>query len=93
MAFYRDAFGLEPKFVDGTHWATLRNDGTPMSLGAEDQSPAGGAPELMFKTDDIERALEILAPYGAREIVEGPHERTIRVTDPSGTAVVVYTRT
>jgi predicted enzyme related to lactoylglutathione lyase len=92
LSFYATYFGLQPRFVDGERWATLANEGSALSLGAGDQAPASGHPQLMFKTDDIERARRVLGDRAESGIIEGPHERLLRVTDPGGASIVIYVR-
>lgn len=90
VAFWRQALGVEPTFVDGERWAQFDAAGGRIALAGADRF--ADVPSLMLKTSDLEATREALARAGATvsEVAEGAHERRVEATVPGGWTVAVY---
>ena len=93
VRFYRDAFGLPAKFVDGDRYAALDAGGTTLALVGPAEDVTGGVPAASFKVADVAAALAALVAGGGsvvRQPERGPHEVRAVARDPWGNTVVVY---
>jgi len=92
VAFYQHELGLTLKFRDGDRWAAFDVGGATLALAAS--SEAGGAPPgsgavVSLRVADAERWAET-AGMETGPVETGPHERRVRITDPDGNRLVVY---
>lgn len=80
----------DPTFTDEDRWAQFDVGSTRLSLGAGVEDP--GATTVMIKVDELEDAVAELNAAGihAGAIEEGSHERRVRVSGPTGEAVLLY---
>lgn len=90
IAFYRDLLGLSVRFHDGAEFASLNGGEIDVSLGAGNQLPPSGRPELMFRVKDLDATADALRFRPDAKILEGKHERFVRVIDPSRNVVILY---
>jgi lactoylglutathione lyase len=99
VAFYRDLLGFRPAYQfppDGEpQFVTLRLATGELALAAGDAGPAA-AYTLCVYADDCDAAVEKLRAAGTT-IVEEPAdmpwgERTARVTDPAGNAILIVAK-
>jgi len=92
VAFYADALGLAPKFVDGDRYAALDAGGATLALAAPEEDVTGRAAAAL-KVADVDAALQRAVEAGATVVAgpdDGPHERRVVVDDPWGNRVVLY---
>src|SRR5262245_35658641 len=92
VAFYRDAFGLVPRFVS-PHWSELAWKDAVVALhGGGDGSP--NRTGLSFQVEDADAACQAVAALGGR-VVKGPESRPgepIRLAhavDPEGNEFMI----
>ena len=95
VAFYGDTLGLPLKFRDGDRWATFDVAGATLALATSEEAggaqPGSGAVVSLRVADAQSWARDA----AARGVELGPvetrsHERRIRLTDPDGNRLVVY---
>ncbi|MBS1885881.1 MAG: bleomycin resistance protein [Actinobacteria bacterium] len=90
VAFWTDALGVPPTFVDGDRWAEFRLGDTKLALAGTDR--AADEAGVMLKVDDLDTAADALAAreesLGPR--AEGAHEVRAVATAPGGHPVVFY---
>jgi len=93
VRFYRTAFGLSAKFVDGDRYAALDAGGTTLALAGPAEDVTEGVPAASFKVADVAATLAALVAGGGsvvRQPEQGPHEVRAVARDPWGNTVVVY---
>lgn len=87
--FFAKAFGWS--FIDyGPDYRDIQNAGTG---GGVERAEAARAPLIVLKADDLEAAFAQVKAAGAtitREIFEFPGGRRFEFTEPSGTAMAVW---
>jgi predicted enzyme related to lactoylglutathione lyase len=91
VEFYRVAFGLPVRFVDGDRFAALEAGGAVLALVANHEDIAERS-AAAFKVSDLEAFVSSL-PKDATIIrgpLSGPHERRLVIADPWGNRIVVY---
>lgn len=90
QAFFAEAFGWS--FIDyGPDYRDIQNAGTG---GGVERADAPRAPLVVLKSDDLEAAYAQVKAAGAvitQEIFEFPGGRRFEFTEPSGTAMAVWT--
>lgn len=95
VAFYGDRLGLPLKFRDGDRWATFDVGGATLALASPEEAggaaPGSGA-VVSLRVADAEAWTRAASERGveAGPIETGPHERRVRLTDPDGNRIVVY---
>lgn len=98
VAFYRDVFGLQPKFQDGTRWAQFDIAGATLAFSdaAEGAVAPGGGAVVTLEVDNLDAVARTLETSGAevvRPILDmGSHGRTMAFRDPEGNVVQLYQR-
>ena len=91
VSFY-GALGLEVSFRDGDRWTALKTGAATLSLAGGDQLPTSQSAELMFRVADARALYLLVNDWEGAELREGPHEWQIRLLDPNGNWVVLYSR-
>lgn len=91
LNFYA-GLGLEVLFRDADRWAALRTEAAKLSLAGGDQLPPSNGIELMFRVADAQAMFERVSDWDGAELVEGAHEWQVRLRDPSGNWIVLYSR-
>ena len=95
--FYQERLGLPLQFRDGDRWAQFQVGDVSFALAssAEGQGVPPGVAVPVFEVADLDQARTDLAATGAspgsiRDM--GPHGRTLMVTDPAGTRLMLFQR-
>ncbi|MEU0554401.1 hypothetical protein [Dactylosporangium sp. NPDC006015] len=86
LAFYT-ALGLTTRFRDGDRYAAVTDGAVTIGLADASQQPVPGRTVLSIQVDDL-----AALGYSGDDVVTGPHERRVLVTDPGGNPVVLYER-
>jgi predicted enzyme related to lactoylglutathione lyase len=91
VAFWSQALGVDPAFVDGDRWAQFdTGDGRRLALSGTDR--VADEPALMAKVDDLDQASAQLEAAGGEvgPVEQGAHERRCTVLTPGGWTLVLY---
>jgi len=91
--FYREALGLETRFVDGQRYAGLDTDGAMLALAGPEEDITGGVAAASIKVADVGAAVRTVVRAGGstvREPERGPHEVRAVVRDPWHNTVILY---
>ena len=93
LEFY-GRLGLDTKFRDGDRYAALTDGVVTLGLADASQQPVPGRTVVSVEVDDLDDVVAGLRASGTAvdDIVVGPHERRVVVTDPAGSPVVLYER-
>jgi flavin reductase (DIM6/NTAB) family NADH-FMN oxidoreductase RutF len=95
VRFYQDTLGMPLLFQDGQKFASLRCGTTRLALAgqSEQAGTTGTIPTIKFS--NLADLAGRLRSHGhtVGEIVEGGHERTLRLQDPSGNGLLLYEST
>jgi catechol 2,3-dioxygenase-like lactoylglutathione lyase family enzyme len=96
-AFYQDALGITPQFVDGARWAQFRVDGSTFALSAGEETPDGmeAGAVITFEVDNLVDFVRGLRDKGiaVSELREmNGHGSTCWFRDPTGNVVQLYGR-
>ena len=97
VRFYQDTLGLPLQFRDGDRWVQFQAGDASFALASaeEGQGAPVGVPVPVFEVTDLDAARGQLVGSGAtlgamRDM--GAHGRTLIVTDPGGTRVLLFQR-
>lgn len=97
VLFYQETLGLPLQFRDGDRWVQFQSGETSFALSSidEGQGVPPGVPIPVFEVADLDAAISELA--AARTVVGavrdmGSHGRTVMLTDPAGTRLVMFQR-
>lgn len=94
LMYYRDMLGLELKFRDGESWVAFDVSGTTIALAPKEGDAHGGA-TVSFRVADVEEWSQAAAARGCEvgEIEAGRHEKLVRLHDPDGNPIIIYSPT
>ena len=99
LAYYRDALGLVPQFVDApSQYAMFKTGQTRLALEgpakpAFERRPGVGAVMTNLKVENLAREVETLAAQGVNcltGIHSGPGYDYVVIADPEGNEHVIY---
>ncbi|GAB3834541.1 VOC family protein [Dactylosporangium cerinum] len=85
LAFYTH-LGLTIRFRDGDRYAAVTDGAVTIGLADASQQPVPQT-VLSIQVDDL-----AALGYTGEDVVTGPHERRVLITDPGGNPVVLYER-
>ncbi|MER6936106.1 VOC family protein [Nocardioides sp. NPDC127514] len=92
-AFYRGAFHLDTKFIDGDRYAALTCGDVTLALVGPEEDVTGGVVAASFMVESVASTLAAVQELGGSVILaphDGPHETRAVIADPWGNAIVVY---